>query len=150
MATVRIGGGEALDALAKRLQKAGNSDMVIQTIGEALDATFPDIEKAVARGTERLPQRGGLAAQVAKTRIGRKTTRRNGYYLMRVIAHPNAVKDPGAIDRGRVAHQAWGRWTKPLLIQTVPKSWFSEPIRDLTPVIRRRAAAALQRALGKV
>lgn len=148
MAEVRIGGSDALNELARRLEKAADSDVVVQTMGEAINDSFPDIEKAVARGADRLPQRGGFAAQVARTRLGRKTTRRKGYYLMRIVAHPNAVKDPGAIDRGRARHLTYGH--KPWTVQLVPKGWFSDPIRDQTAVLRKRAEAALQRALGKV
>lgn len=147
---VEFGGGEQLAALAKRLAAVADQDLVVQETGKALKAAVPEIEAAVIKGTDRLPKAGGLAARVAKTRIGIKSISRKGFYSVKIIAYPNAVKDPGAIDRGRVAHKAWGRWTKPLLIQLVKKGWFSEPIREYAPTLRRRLSAALREALRKV
>lgn len=150
MVQVQFGGGEQLEALAKRLAAAANSDLVVREVGQALRTAVPEVEAVLVKGTERLPKRGGLADQVAKTKVAVKVTSRRGFYSVRLTALLNAVRDPGAIDRGRVAHQAWGRWTKPLLIQLVPKGWFSESMKDLAPTLRARAAAALRAALRKV
>jgi hypothetical protein len=146
--SVRIGGSDDLNALSARLIAAAGSDAFVKAAGEALQAEVPACVEAATKGTERLPQRGGFARLVAKTRFGVKVTARGGGITIRIIAHPNAVKDPEAINRGRARHLTYGR--QPWHVQIVPKGWFSEPIQERAPQIRARVADAIKNALRKV
>jgi hypothetical protein len=148
VAGVRIGGSDELNDLSQRLIRAAGSDVFVKAAGEAMEAEVPSLVDAARKGTERLPQRGGFARLVAKTRFGVKVQARGGGITIRIIAHPNAVVDPGAIDRGRARHLTYGR--KPWHVQLVPKGWFSEPIRERAPQIRARVADSIREALRKV
>jgi hypothetical protein len=134
--------------ISRRLAKASAEDVVTRAIGDAIEATGPVLEAAARSGASRLPKRGGLAAVVAGTRINRKSTRRRGYYNLRLVAGKNAVRDPGRINRGRIAHPTYGRW--PWVFQNVQRGWFTEPLKAEAPMIRARAEAAKRRALEGV
>lgn len=148
MGDVRIGGSDELHALSQRLIRAAGSDVFIQAATEAMQAEVPACVAAARKGTDRLPQRGGFARLVAKTRFGVRVKVQGGGVTIRIVAHPNAVADPGAIDRGRARHLTYGR--KPWHVQIVPKGWFSEPIRERAPQIRARVADSIRDALRKV
>lgn len=142
------GAGAAFQELARRLEEAAAADVVIREIGSAIEGLAPELEAAVRTGTERLPQRGGLGDRVARTRIQRRIRRSGGFFSLRLIALPNAVKDPGAINRGRVRHPTYGH--EPQVIQLVPKNWFTGPLKDVAPLVRARVEEALRKALKGV
>jgi hypothetical protein len=150
MADVRISSTE-LAALAKRLNVAADSDLLLSGVVEEFRSAIPELEREVVKGTSRLPERGGLAAQVAKTRIGFKLKTSQGTVRIRIVAHPNAVADPGSIDRGRVRKPVFGRYPAKPVIQLVPRGWFSEPITLVfAPSFGRRLKRVISKNLGKV
>lgn len=142
------GGARVFEGLAERLAKASAEDVVTRAVGDAIDSAAPALESAARGGAGRLPKRGGLAAVVAGTRINRKSTRARGYYNLRLVAGKNAVKNPGSINRGRVAHLTYGRG--PLHFQTVAPGWFTEPMKANVPMLRARAEAAKRKVLKGV
>jgi len=141
-------GVRVFEDLAARLAKASAEDVVTRAVGDAIEGSAPLLEAAARGGADRLPKRGGLAAVVAGTRINRKSTRARGYYQLRLVAGKNAVKNPGSINRGRVAHLTYGRG--PLHFQSVPPGWFTEPMKAQLPTLRARAQAAKRKALKGV
>jgi hypothetical protein len=99
----------------------------------------------VRQATGRLPSTGGLAARVARTDIQIIARVFGDNVGAHVVARPNAVKDPDAIDRGRVRHPVYGRWTQRPLIQIVPAGWFTEPIVEARPEVQADIMAAIDR-----
>lgn len=148
MVDVRISGGAQLEALAQRFKAAADSDVLTARMEQSMRGLQPEVQAAAERGAERLPKRGGLARQVARTRIGTKVQTRGGSLTVRFVAHPNAVADPGAINRGRVRHHTFGH--KPWEIQIVRSGWFTDPIRALAPRIRAKLAKDLSDTMKKV
>lgn len=144
---VRIN-GEPFEQLAKRLKAAADPDVLLRGMDDSLKGLLPEVQAAAERGAERLPKRGGLSKQVARTRIGVKILTRGGGLAAKFVAHPNAVTDPGAIDRGRVRHLTFGH--KPWEIQLVAKGWFTQPVRALAPRIRAKLAKDLSETMKKV
>jgi hypothetical protein len=142
------GGDDVFRRLATRLEKASAADVVTRAVGDAIEATAPQLEAAARGGAGRLPKRGGLAAVVAGTRINRKSRRARGLYVMRLTAGKNAVKNPGSINRGRVAHFTYGHG--PLHFQSVQPGWFTDPMKANIPMVRARAAAAMRKAVRGV
>jgi hypothetical protein len=107
----------------------------------------PIATDAVSRGAQRLPQRGGLAKRVAKTQVNAKTFRGPNLIGVRLTAARNALKDPNAVNRGRVRRPTYGH--KPYVIQLVPTGFYSDPLFDLKPEVRRRLEAAKREAISK-
>jgi hypothetical protein len=142
---VEFRGGDDFQRLARKLEAAAAADVVTRAISSAIERSAPELEAAVHAGTQRLPQRGGLASRVAGTRIQRRIRHSRGFFSLRLIALPNAVADPGAINRGRVKHPTYGHG--PHVVQLVPKGWFTEPLKAAAPMLRARVEAALRSAL---
>lgn len=145
---VRFGGGQELDDLARRFRAAAGSDKLLEGMRPALSATVPVVQAAVAEGASRLPERGGLARLVARTIIDPQFTVERSGVRLRFVARENAVKDPGALDRGRARHLTYGH--KPWVIQKVAKGWFSDPVRALAPRIRTVVVKAITEQFRKV
>ena len=147
-------GVRVFEDISARLAKASAEDVVTRAVGDAIEGAAPQLEAAARGGAARLPKRGGLAAVVAGTRINRKSTRARGYYNLRLVAGKNAVKNPGSINRGRVAHPAPNAelvdGKRVLYFQTVPTGWFTEPMKAQVPMLRARAEAAKRNALKGV
>jgi hypothetical protein len=145
---VEFGGADEFRALAKRLEGASERGVVTEAIAKGLAGILPEAQAAVARGAQRLPKRGGLARRVGQTRLAMRVTNRGGVYRASIKALPNAVADPGALNRGRAAHPVYGR--EPNVFQKVPPNWFSEPLRGLKPQIVAAINRALAEAIRKI
>jgi hypothetical protein len=145
---VEFGGADEFRALGKRLEDAGGKGVITEAIGHAVQSFLPQMRAAVAKGAERLPKRGGLAARVARTNLSITVTNKNGVYSAKVKALPNAVADPAALNRGRAGHPVYGR--KPNVYQKVPPGWFSDPLKVLRPQIAAAITAAVEQALRKI
>jgi hypothetical protein len=75
---------------------------------------------------------------------------------VRIVARPTSgrggVRDPAAINRGRVRHLAWGRPRKDgaPIIQLVTEGWFSVPMAAGSEVARDRVVAALDETIAEL
>jgi hypothetical protein len=135
------GAVDRLDHLAEgKLRKA------IEAAVERAAEPLP--KRARATASARLPKRGGLAEVVARTDmpiVTRMTGARSGVLIP---ARPGVVKDPAAINRGRVRHPVFGHWTKPPLIQHVRPGWFTDPMVAGRPEVRAAIEAAIREVLA--
>ena len=115
------------------------------------DAAKPLPHKASALALTRLPRRKGLAALVSTTdmpivlrSVGKKAS-------VLIPARPNAVKDPAAINRGRVRHPVFGHAPKHPVIQMVKPGWFTDPMLEsegeIATAIRKAVRDVLDHAL---
>lgn len=145
---VEFGGADEFRALAKRLEAASERGVVTEAIAAGLSGLLPEAQAAVSRGAQRLPKRGGLSGRVARTRLVMRVTNRSGVFRASIKALTNAVADPGAMDRGRVAHPVYGR--EPNVYQKVVPGWFSEPLKALKPQIVAAINRALAEAIRKI
>ena len=137
--TVETRGAEQMRRVARALREAGDKEMRAELYRGLNRAVKPLRQDAKLSAARVLPQRGGLALRVARTRITtrRRTGRNPGLSL---VALPNAVKDPRRIDRGMVRHPVFGRGS---VLQQVEPGWFSEPMRKGAPRVRRELVVAL-------
>jgi hypothetical protein len=126
--------GSGFNQFAERMQRLGDGRL-LDAAERGLEESVPTLVAAPARGVSRLPRTGGLAAQVARTKVTAEVSRLAGVRLQ-VNGEPGAVVDPGAINRGRVRHLTWGR--KPWHVQLVPPGWFSDPLTQEAPGVRAR------------
>ena len=135
--SVEIDGTEQLSDLAKRLRVAGRKDLQ-KELGKALNrATKAPRAEIRRRAAETLPRRGGLAERVAKSRL---SARRRGDGV-RISDRGNL--DLPAIDRGVVRHPVFGD-RKTWVRQQVKPKFFTAPLEDAAPHIRRDVEAAMR------
>lgn len=138
---LQVEGAEQFLALSKALKHAGRGELRKELNRQLRVTAKPLIKetRAVARAT--LPQRGGLAAQVARepqrvqVRTGRKTAG------VRIVV---GRKRGGArmSNRGRLRHPVFGnreRW----VTQPVPAGWFDETLKGKERAVRKDVVAVL-------
>jgi hypothetical protein len=140
--------GKVFEDIAARLAKASANDVVTRAVGKAIGGAIPELEAAARGGAERLPKSGGLAGIVSGTPISHREIQSPGFYNLKLTAQPGPVRDPGRINRGRLAHLTYGR--PPWVFQDVPKGWFTDPLKAESPMLRARAEAAMRSALKGV
>jgi hypothetical protein len=143
-----IEGGDKLRATAKALRDYGRGDLKKELYRGLQRAAKPLKEEAKATARRKLPRRGGLGATVAQTNLRTRTRPSGRNAGIRIVAEPNAVADPRAIDRGRVMHPVYGR--RPYQLQLVPKGWFSEPMAEGAPHVREEMVKVIDEVARKV
>lgn len=146
-ARVELGGAPALQALSIRAKRFAASDALPRAVEDALTSMAPVAKEAVSAGAERLPTSGGLARRVGRTGLTAKTFRAPNAVGIRLKAEANVLKDPAAVNRGRVRRPTYGH--KPWVIQIVRPGFFSDPLTELRPEVRQRLIAAKREAIAK-
>ncbi|WP_182379821.1 hypothetical protein [Nocardioides sp. WS12] len=144
---LEVQGAQQLEAVAKRLKAAGRGDLrkeLLQQVRAAAKPTVTDIKRNAATD---LPQRGGLAQAVAKSRIGTRT-RMSGKRVGVRIEAKNGM-DIKRLDQGRLRHPVFGN-RKAWVEQTVKPGWFSEPIKRRLPEVRDGVLKAMNDIIKKV
>lgn len=150
MDEVTIGGpgAQQLEELARRLKATGDRELrkeLLRGIREGTKGTKPDITRSLST---RLPQRGGLAARMATSRITTKTKLAGSIVGVRLEA--SAPHDIRSMNAGRLRHKIFGRdqWAD----QTIEPGVFDDPIKDDAPQIRsavERVMADVARRIGR-
>lgn len=141
---VQSTGAEQLAALGKALKEAGDKDLRRELLKASQRATRPVKQEVKKSAVDTLPRRGGLGFWVARLKIVTKTRvqgRNVGVQIRgsRDKRSKASKVDLWAINRGRVRHPVYGRWStrrgKPIdQIQLVPKHFFTKvmegPVAD--------------------
>lgn len=142
-----VQGADKLQQVAQALKQYGRGDLKKELYAGLNRATKPLRADVKRRGPERLPRRGGLAERVAKTRLStrRGLGRDPG---VRIVAGTNAVKDPGAINRGRLVHPVYGHG--PRVVQQVTPGWFTDPMQAGAPQVRDELLQVIDEVARKI
>lgn len=141
-----IRGADQLGDLANQLRAAGDSGKGLKReLYRGLNrATKPLRAEAQKAAAAKLPQSGGLAAVVAKSKFSTKTlTGRNP--AVAVVAKGTAASS----DRGFVKHPVFGNkgnW----VTQTVEGGWFSDTLRDGAPLVRKELIEAIETVADQI
>lgn len=144
---MRIQGGEKLVRVSKALKDAPKELRGELTKG-ITRAVRPLKQSVRAEAKSSLPRRGGLGARVARTKLPHRRRATGRGAGLRVLAQPGAVADPRRIDRGRVRHPVFGRG--PWVLQDVPEGWFTRPMRDGAPTVRRELLQVMDDIARKI
>jgi hypothetical protein len=142
----RVQGADELNRLARRL-KGGDKALRKELYSGLQRATKPiraDVQRSLAT---RLPERGGLAQKMSKSRVSAKirTANRNTRLTIRVDGPRGEDIDVRAINRGRIRHPVFGVWRPNTPIQTIPPGAVTEPLEAGADHARREATAAMAR-----
>lgn len=141
---VHFGGAEEFRQMAARVNRLDFG----RASRRGIEAAVKPLTAAVkAEPAKRLPRRGGLAAQVAKTRIVTQTRTWGPNANVRLVAATNAVRDPASINRGRLLKPTFGH--RPWTVQQVRPGWFTAPLHEGAPMVRRSIEAALSAEVRK-
>lgn len=146
MSDITVRGAEEFLALSKRMKAAGQGELR-KELNKALKAAVKPLTPKTRAAASRLPQRGGLAALVAKepqtvqVRTGAATA---GVRL--VVGKRRGVARQA--DEGTIRHPVFGR--KPFVAQRVRPGWFTETAEDNFTDIQDGVVEVLEDFLGKV
>ena len=150
MIDIRIEGAEQLAALAKRLKQVGDKELRRELMRGIQRSTKPLRPAVQASARSRLPQRGGLAAEVGAARVRTRTRTAGEHVGVRVeVSSPRGDIDMRAIDRGRLRHPVFGhrdRW----VTQRIDAGVISDPLEDQAPQVRREVLAAMESVAEKI
>lgn len=141
---VAVRGDAQLAALGRRLKEAGEDGGTLrrEMLAAIRDATELLPEELVASALNTLPQRGGLAARVATSKITRSTrlsARRAGVTIK--AEHKDHIN---SMDKGHVRHPLFGD-RKHWYTEAVKPGWWTRPIEASGPRSRERIQEAMQR-----
>jgi len=138
-------GAEELRQLGAVLK--GTDKLIRKETLDSLKATTAPLGDAVsAEASSILPQRGGLAAKVAASRVTAKIRTSGRQAGVRLVAKGRLEIDP--IDRGIVRHPLFGN-TSHWYGQSVLPGWWSRPITDAAPRIAEDLSEAIGAALKR-
>lgn len=143
-----IRGAEQFLKLSKALKHAGRTELRKELTAGMRRAGKPLIAASRKEALRRLPQKGGLAQQVAKEpqRVQVRTGARTAG--VRIVV---GKKRGGArsANRGVVRHPVFGNrevWVN----QRVPKGWFDDAMKAGAPTVRRELEKAMRDVAEKV
>lgn len=137
----------AIRNLIERLDEAGDRGLFASIVSAVEDAAAPLPRKAARSAIDILPSAGGLGERVANTEMPIVTRLMRARAGVLIPARPGAVKDPGAINRGRVRHPVYGRWPKNVLIQNVRPGWFTTPMVESREDFRTAIMDAIEEVI---
>jgi len=144
---IRVTGADQLAAVAKRLKDAGDRTLRRELLSGIRLSTRPLIASVREAARTELPKRGGLAARVAESKIGVRTTSSGSRVGVRIVAKSGFDLD--AIDKGQVRHPVFGhldRW----VVQPVEPGWWSQTLADGAPVVRAALIVVMDAVARKV
>lgn len=141
MIEVEVEGAENLATLARALKQLGAKDLRRELYSGIQRAAKPTKGKVLASARSSLPSSGGLAALVAASKVSTRTraTGKNP----RVTIEARNGHDVRSMNAGRLRHPVFG--TRAWVTQSIPAGWFSDPIEDEAPAMRREIETTMRR-----
>lgn len=148
-------GAEQFFALARRLKEADDRDLR-RELYRGLNRAMKPLTTAVRQSAlDVLPHRGGLGAEIAKSKM--RTQRRTGAKSVGVklivtgpaLGSGGRGRDIAAIDRGRVRHPLFdhrSHW----YMQAVTPGWFSKPTDSSKPMVQESLLLAMKDVADKI
>jgi len=146
MLTVQVRGANQLADVAKALRRAGDKDLQRQLYAGLRRSAKPLIVAARDNAEKTLPKHGGLNRRVARSRF-KVSTRGGG-------RNPGVRVTAAGLDRrvdtsGTVKHPVFGNrdvW----VTQKVKPGWFTDPMEQGAPKVRRELLVAIAEVARKV
>jgi hypothetical protein len=141
-----ITGTADFERAARALRQHGSKGQRGQFAKAINSATKPLRAAAKVSAATTLPQRGGLARQVARSRL--TTRRRASGAGAGVRIQARGIDQLALIDRGLVVHPTFGR--RPRVAQPVAPGWFSRPMQAGAPVVRQELVKVMRETVDKI
>lgn len=142
-----VHGADQFLALSKALKHAGRGELRKELNKGMREAAKPLVKQSRQAALAKLPQRGGLAKQVAKEpqRVQTRTGRVPG---VRIVV---GKKNGGArsANRGFIRHPVFGN-RENWVTQEVPPGWFDDTMKAGAPVVRPELQKAIDRVAEQV
>lgn len=141
MADFEVRGVDDFRRLAAKL-KTADKPLRLKLGRELRAAMKPTVEAIRESASRELPKAGGLAKEVAASKIGVAIRKTGNDPSVRVQAKSRHAI--GAMNRGRLRHPTFGH--DPWVTQAIKPNWWTDPTKKAAPAAR----AAAQRALDEL
>ena len=135
----RISGANELQALSAKLKRLARGDLRREMLASIRKAAAPLAEAAQKSAAENLPKSGGLAADVASSRVVVRT-RATGSSA-RVRLQETSRHNTRSMDKGRIYHPTFGH--DPKVVQRITPGFFSKPMEEGSPHVREAIVRVL-------
>lgn len=142
-----VRGANELEAIGRRLKEAGDRGLRKELLAGIRKTNKPTISAVRDSARTKLPRRGGLAEEVASSKIGTRT-KLSGSRVGVEIKGTGRIGIRG-INRGRLRHPVYGN-RKAWVSQQVPAGWFTDPIEQDLPRIREGIEDAMKSVARKI
>ena len=137
-----INGADQLARLAAALKEAGAKDLQ-RELGKGLNRAVKPLKENIRRSAEEtLPQRGGLAADIAAVKLSTRRPNSKRGTGLRIVGRGRYSLYH--LDQGIVRHGAGNR------TQAIPPGWWTKPTDDTAPAVRREVEAAMAEVAKKI
>lgn len=148
MVDLRITGANELGALARRLRAEGEAGKGLRKeLFRGINrATKPLKAEAKAAAARELPQAGGLAQVVARSRFTTRTRTGARSAGVSIVAKGTAVR---TTNRGMVRHPVFGN-KKVWVTQDVEPGWFTDTMQRAAPLVQRQLLAAMHDVANRI
>src|SRR4030095_15711994 len=146
MLDIQIRGAEEFGVLSKRLKEAGDKGLTKELRAGLQRAAKPAKDAIRPSLARKMPHRGGLAGEMASTRLSlRATGGRNP--RVRIVA--NAPHDLRKMDQGLLSHPG-RRDRNHWYTQEIRSGASSEPIEDRAPLMREEMGQAMRKVAAQI
>jgi hypothetical protein len=146
MLDIEIRGAEEFGVLSRRLKEVGDKGLRRELLSGLQRAAKPAKVDVKASFANRLPKRGGLAAEMATSRVSLLSRAGRNPSVKIKATSPHSV---GAMDKGRLRHPVFGNkdnWVD----QSIEPGVFSEPIEARAPEMRQEMEQVIRRVAAKI
>ena len=144
MPTLEFPGGSAQFERVARAFRQAEGELPRELV-KALEKSAKPLQKdATASAVANLPHSGGLNHIVAAARMSTRR-RANGIRIM-----AKGIDQLAMTNAGKVVHSTYGH--RPRVVQFIPKAkdWFTKPMRDGAPKVRRELIKALDKIARRI
>lgn len=145
----QVQGAEQFLRLSKALKEAGQTKLRAELNKQLAASVRPMVPLARASARSRLPQRGGLAARVAKSPMSVKVATGTKTFGVRVVVIKRQGTAARGLNRGQFRHPVFGDRDR-FVVQEVEPGWFDDVAKAQADDVRKAALAAIEAVADKV
>lgn len=156
MPDFEVRGADQLARAARALKAQGTSGNGIrkELLRGIRASTKPLIIDVKQSAVTDLPHEGGLNKTVAfDSRFATRTRTSGSQVGVRIVATSKVVRDLEAMDRGELRHPVRATGPRKSWVwveQRIRPGWFSRPLRDGAPTVRKELLRAMERVVHDV
>jgi hypothetical protein len=139
---IEVQGADQLARLARQLKEAGDKGLQAE-LGKAINRALKPVKADIKQSAGTLPNRGGLAARVARTPLRTRRSKSG----VRIVA--KGTLSLWHLDQGIIRHRKGGDINAGKVLRTRP-GWWTIPTEAAAPEVRREIVAAMDAVAKKI
>jgi hypothetical protein len=144
--SIEIRGANQLATLARDLREAGRKDLQ-KELGQAINRAMRPVKDDVRQSAGTLPHHGGLAAEVAASKLTVRRRSSRGTAGLRLVARNRLSLYH--LNQGEVRHRKGGKIGAGR-VQRIRPGWWTRPTEGAAPEVRRELTKAMNGIARKI